>query len=154
MSDITTRLRETTEQMACTASVDMALWDKHSNACLEAADEIDRLCAQNARLTGQREGWKGLQHGTSDIVKQLEKENEKLRAALLLSERRNDIMTGDVEKLRAALSELVGAASRVNMRTGTEFYTAWRAAYDITKAATIEDYSTVRAAALKETDNG
>lgn len=62
----------------------------------------------------------------------------------------------EIEKLRAALSELVGAASRVNMRTGTEFYTAWRAAYDITKGATIEQSSIVQspeAAALKETGN-
>lgn len=58
----------------------------------------------------------------------------------------------EITKLRAALSELVGAASRVNMRTGTEFYTAWRAAYDITKEATIEDYSTVRAAAAIRSD--
>ena len=43
MTDIVERLRSTTEQMACTASVDMTLWDKHSNACLEAAATIERL---------------------------------------------------------------------------------------------------------------
>ncbi len=45
MTDIVERLRDTTEQMACTASVDMALWGRHSNACLEAADEIEKLRA-------------------------------------------------------------------------------------------------------------
>lgn len=43
MSDIATRLRATTEIMACTASVDMTIWNKHSNACLEAAAEIEKL---------------------------------------------------------------------------------------------------------------
>jgi hypothetical protein len=41
--DIVDRLRSTTEAMASHASVDMALWDRHSNACLEAAAEITRL---------------------------------------------------------------------------------------------------------------
>lgn len=37
------RLRDTTKQMANRCSVDMILWGQHSNACLEAADEIERL---------------------------------------------------------------------------------------------------------------
>jgi L-alanine-DL-glutamate epimerase-like enolase superfamily enzyme len=41
--DIVDRLRSTTEAMASHASVDMALWDRHSNACLEAAAEITGL---------------------------------------------------------------------------------------------------------------
>lgn len=118
MSDIAKLLRATTEQMACTASVDMTLWDKHSNACLEASDKIEEL-----------------------------RKDASAAWAMCAS------ISAENEKLRAALSELVGAASRVNMRTGTEFYTAWRAAYDITKGATIEDYSTVRAAALMEPQN-
>jgi hypothetical protein len=41
--DIVERLRETTQHMASKCSVDMILWDAHSNACLSAADEIERL---------------------------------------------------------------------------------------------------------------
>lgn len=37
MSELANVLRETTEAMASFASVDMALWDRHSNACLRAA---------------------------------------------------------------------------------------------------------------------
>jgi len=36
------RLRRTTEAMASSASVQMDLWNEHSNACLEAADALDR----------------------------------------------------------------------------------------------------------------
>lgn len=36
-------LRETTEEMANRASVDMDLWQRHSRAALDAADEIERL---------------------------------------------------------------------------------------------------------------
>ena len=37
MADLSDILRETTEAMACFASVDMDLWNRHSNACLQAA---------------------------------------------------------------------------------------------------------------------
>ena len=47
--DIVDRLRQTTEQMASQCSVPMGLWNDHSNACLEAADEIERL---RARIVG------------------------------------------------------------------------------------------------------
>ena len=40
---IVKRLLETTEQMANHASVDMQLWDKHSNACLDSAKLIEAL---------------------------------------------------------------------------------------------------------------
>jgi hypothetical protein len=41
MSDLVKRLRKTLAEMAAMCSVDMGLWDKHSNAVLEAADAIE-----------------------------------------------------------------------------------------------------------------
>lgn len=38
-------LRRTTEEMANKCSVSMDIWNEHSNACLSAADELDRLTA-------------------------------------------------------------------------------------------------------------
>jgi hypothetical protein len=38
--ELADRLRATTEQMANWASVDMGLWNLHSNACLEAAEAL------------------------------------------------------------------------------------------------------------------
>jgi hypothetical protein len=46
VGDIVERLRKTTEEMALSASVEMDLWDRHSNACLEAADHIVALETQ------------------------------------------------------------------------------------------------------------
>lgn len=43
MSDIVERLRGTTEEMANFASVEFELWNRHSNAALEAAAEITAL---------------------------------------------------------------------------------------------------------------
>ena len=54
MSNIAEKLRSTTEEMALRASVGMGLWDRHSNSCLDAAEEIDRLNAENARLREER----------------------------------------------------------------------------------------------------
>lgn len=68
MSDIAKLLRATTEQMACTASVDMTLWDKHSNACLEASDKIEELRKDASAA------WA--------MCASISAENEKLRAAL------------------------------------------------------------------------
>lgn len=42
MADTANLLRATTAEMANRASVDMELWDRHSNAALRAADEIER----------------------------------------------------------------------------------------------------------------
>ena len=42
-AELQERLRATTKEMAARASVDMALWDKHSNACIKAADAIAAL---------------------------------------------------------------------------------------------------------------
>lgn len=43
MSNLPERLRRTTQQMASQCSVPMDLWNDHSNACLDAANEIERL---------------------------------------------------------------------------------------------------------------
>lgn len=40
------RLRTTLEQMATNCSVGMGIWDKHSNAVLEAATLIERLTVE------------------------------------------------------------------------------------------------------------
>lgn len=45
--DLPAQIRKTTEKMASSCSVDMTLWNAHSNACLQAADEIERLCARD-----------------------------------------------------------------------------------------------------------
>jgi hypothetical protein len=42
-STLSEHLRKTTETMARRARVSMAVWCEHSNACLSAAEEIDRL---------------------------------------------------------------------------------------------------------------
>ena len=41
--DLPTILRQTTEQMASACSAPIDLWCRHSNAVLEAANEIERL---------------------------------------------------------------------------------------------------------------
>lgn len=41
MTDIIETLRVTTKEMANAASVPMALWDRHSNACLDAANWLE-----------------------------------------------------------------------------------------------------------------
>lgn len=53
--DLPERLRSTTEQMANRCSVSSHLWDIHSNAVLEAADEIERLrsALRRVRDTGE-----------------------------------------------------------------------------------------------------
>jgi len=43
------RLRSTTQEMATTCGVPMELWDRHSNAVLEAADALS---------SARAEGWK------------------------------------------------------------------------------------------------
>lgn len=52
------RLRLTTERMACTASVDMTLWNEHSNAALQAAAMLEAdarlLAAKDAEIAGLR----------------------------------------------------------------------------------------------------
>ena len=48
MTTIEERLRRTTERMANEASVDMALWNEHSNAALEAIATIVTLRQQLA----------------------------------------------------------------------------------------------------------
>lgn len=45
--------------MANMASVDMVLWDKHSNACLESADEIERLLGENKKLQAESDYYHG-----------------------------------------------------------------------------------------------
>jgi hypothetical protein len=40
--DLSQRLRATTEAMASQCSVPTSLWNEHSNACLDAIDEIGR----------------------------------------------------------------------------------------------------------------
>lgn len=55
-SDIADNLRASTEDMASFAVVDMCLWDRHSNACLKAADEIERLRALTAPQLNQHGG--------------------------------------------------------------------------------------------------
>ena len=75
-------------------------------------------------------------------IERLRAENEKLRAALLLSERRNDIMTGDVEKLRAALKPFADEVQHILPDAPNSTY--WD---DITVGML-----RAAAAALKETD--
>ena len=41
MAELADILRETTEAMACSASVDMDLWNRHSNACLKAIAALE-----------------------------------------------------------------------------------------------------------------
>lgn len=55
-SDIADNLRASTEDMASFAVVDMGLWNRHSNACLKAADEIERLRALTAPQLHQHGG--------------------------------------------------------------------------------------------------
>jgi len=40
---IAERLRGTTQELACVAYGSLTVWDRHSNACLDAADTIDAL---------------------------------------------------------------------------------------------------------------
>lgn len=40
MDKLSLELLSTTEQMANTASVDIQLWDRHSNACIQAAKRL------------------------------------------------------------------------------------------------------------------
>lgn len=49
------KLRVTTEQMAHRCSVDQVLWNMHSNACLEAADTIERLLSSSKAEGEMRE---------------------------------------------------------------------------------------------------
>jgi hypothetical protein len=46
-------LLNTTEHMACSASVEQALWNKHSNACLDAAAAIEALLAERDDFADQ-----------------------------------------------------------------------------------------------------
>jgi hypothetical protein len=41
--DIVERVRTTTEEMANFCSAPMGLWNRHSNACLDCASEVERL---------------------------------------------------------------------------------------------------------------
>lgn len=101
MSDIVERLRDTTEQMACTASVDMSLWDKHSNACLEAAAEIERLRKALDTAEENRETYKAMSLRETT-------ENARLRALVLQLEDYNKAFSAEYRaenaKLRAALN--------------------------------------------------
>lgn len=75
MTDIVERLRATTEEMAHKASVSMMLWDRHSNACLEAIDEIKRLRAANTEL-------QGIDATLSLALERAQRERDEARAAL------------------------------------------------------------------------
>jgi hypothetical protein len=50
MSELAMHLRRTTEKMACSAKVDMSLWNEHSNACLDSANAVERLEAERDEL--------------------------------------------------------------------------------------------------------
>lgn len=54
-------LRSTTQEMATTCSVPMELWDRHSNAVLEAAGALAALSSARAEIEGlkaERDEWK------------------------------------------------------------------------------------------------
>jgi len=53
------RLRSTTQEMATTCGVPMELWDRHSNAVLEAADALS---------SARAEGWKAGRDAAAKVV--------------------------------------------------------------------------------------
>lgn len=109
MTDIAERLRGTTRAMAFLCSVDMALWNDHSNACMEAAAEIERL---KSAIKIQASAARALQVSTMQTVAHLEKKDrsEYQAAATLESEREaNAMLTEEIERLRALNAEMEGA---------------------------------------------
>lgn len=55
--DLVKRLRTTTEQMACSCSVPMNLWQDHSSAVLTAATRIASDANRIAELEAERDQW-------------------------------------------------------------------------------------------------
>lgn len=89
---LSVRLLKTTEEMANRCSVPMDLWDRHSNACLEAASTILSTVKEADRM---REAVQGLFAGgfidagtreNDQWSQELEARLKPLRAALLPSE--------------------------------------------------------------------
>jgi hypothetical protein len=68
------RLRATTEAMANLCSVDMILWDRHSNACLQAADRLSALSAERDAVI--EECAKVEPTSKSDVEREMEKAME------------------------------------------------------------------------------
>lgn len=67
MTGITERLRATTEAMANEARVPMGLWDRHSNACLEAASHIEGEQSRiDAAVKKERERCAGIARTRAD----------------------------------------------------------------------------------------
>lgn len=58
MSDIVEMLRSTTAKMASQCRVPMDLWQDHSTAALQAADEVDRLRRDLAEAQGRAETYR------------------------------------------------------------------------------------------------
>ncbi|WP_199564090.1 hypothetical protein [Shinella sp. WSJ-2] len=62
MADLADILRETTEAMACFASVDMDLWGRHSNACLQAAAALAVQTQQGVEVKRYRHKKRGTEY--------------------------------------------------------------------------------------------
>ncbi len=76
------KLRSTTEQMACRASVDQATWQDHSTACLNAADAIERLTRERDVLRAEVESAKRINAEQHALLQQIAEQASAAEAAL------------------------------------------------------------------------
>ena len=82
MSDIVERLKSSLEKMASSASVDMHLWNEHSNAVLQAASRIKELEGEAEKAEMALELLRKMRHGAARARDAALADNERLREAL------------------------------------------------------------------------
>ena len=75
------RVRSTTEQMAHRCSVDMNLWDKHSNAALQAADALTEALALCREAAGEIERLRDIEGSWGRFQKALKENSATKRLA-------------------------------------------------------------------------
>jgi hypothetical protein len=80
--DLSQRLRATTEAMASQCSVPTSLWNEHSNACLDAIDEIGRQSNRAWLAETERDALDAAHKDMAGRLARMGEENERLRAAL------------------------------------------------------------------------
>jgi hypothetical protein len=80
--DLSQRLRATTEAMASQCSVPTSLWNEHSNACLDAIDEIGRQSNRAWLAETERDALDAAHKDMAGRLARMGEENERLRAGL------------------------------------------------------------------------